>query len=150
MTPLKHHIGKSPNGPIIPFLIIIFSFSKATTILTGAITMIQTRRSGISSGVLHPHHSVLKQIKLFGSDSQALEASTCCCTPFYSVPFCVTVVTPTPESQPLLSCGCRLGCCQHSDELGSEIPLQPYSTSLPTLKLNAHESLYAKGKLGKE
>ena len=35
----------------------------------------------------------------------------------------------------LLSCGCRLGCCQHSHELGSEIRLQPYSTSLPTLKV---------------
>ena len=75
-------------------------FHMATAILTGAITMIQTRRGGISSGVLHPHHSVLKQIKLFDSDSQALEASTYRCTPFCSVPFCVTVVTPTPETQP--------------------------------------------------
>ena len=66
-------------------------FHEATTILTGAIPMIQTRRSGISSGVLHPFHSVLKQIKLFGSNSQALEASTCRCTPFCSVPFLVTV-----------------------------------------------------------
>ena len=62
--------------------------------------MIQIRRNRISSGVLHPHHSVLKQIKLFGSDSQVLEASTCRCMPFCSVPFCVTVVTPTPETQP--------------------------------------------------
>ena len=72
-------------------------FHMPTAILTGAIT---TQRSSIFSGVLHPHHSVLKQIKLFGSDSQALEASTCHCTLFHSVPFCVMVVTPTPETQP--------------------------------------------------
>ena len=33
----------------------------------------------------------------------------------------------------LLSCGCRLGCCRHSHQLGSEVRLQPYLTSLPTL-----------------
>ena len=40
-----------------------------------AITMIQMRRSGNSPGVLHSHHSVLKEINLFSSDSQALQAS---------------------------------------------------------------------------
>ena len=57
--------------------------------MTEAITMIQTRRSATGSGLLHPHHSVLKQIKPFSSDSQVLEASTCCYTPFCSVPFCI-------------------------------------------------------------
>ena len=53
--------------------------------------MIPTRRSATGSGLLHPHHSVLKQVKqvkLFSRDSQALEASTCRYTPFCSVPFC--------------------------------------------------------------
>ena len=53
--------------------------------MTEAITMIQTRRSATGSGLLHPHHSVLKQIKPYSSDSQALEASTCRYTPFCSV-----------------------------------------------------------------
>ena len=29
--------------------------------------------------------------------------------------------------------GCRQGCCRHSHQLGSEVRLQPYLTSLPTL-----------------
>ena len=61
-----------------PFLMILLSLGYHD------IDWIQMRRNGISSGVLHTHHSVLK---LFGSDSQALEASTCHCTPFCSVPF---------------------------------------------------------------
>ena len=66
------------------------SFFRAySTKMTEAITMIQMRRSAPGSGLLHPHHSVLKQIKPCGSDSQALEASTCRYTPFCSVPFCV-------------------------------------------------------------
>ena len=93
----KYHISKSLNEQIVYFFLSFFS--NATTILTEAITMIQTRRSSNSSGVLHPHHGVLKQIKLFSSDSQALEASTCCYTLFHSVLCCVTVVTPTPETQ---------------------------------------------------
>ena len=51
--------------------------------------MIQTGRSATRSGLLHSHHSVLKQIKLFGSDSQELEANTCRYTPFPSIPVCV-------------------------------------------------------------
>ena len=86
--------------PNILYLLYYYCFfHEATAILTGAIIMIQTQRSCICSGVLYPHHSILKQIKLFGSVSQALEASTCLCTPFCSIPFCVTVVTPTPETQ---------------------------------------------------
>ena len=92
-------VAKQANRPFL-IIIIIVSFSWATTILAEAITMIQKRRNSTSFGVLHPHHSVLKQIKLFGSDSQALEASTCRCTPFCSVPLCVTMVTPTPKTQP--------------------------------------------------
>ena len=100
-------------------------------ILTGAITIIQTRRN-ISFRVLHPHHSVLKQIKLFGSDSQALEASTCRCTPFCSIPFCAPAVTSTPETQPraqavllrgllwsALYDGPKVSCCSYIMEYGS-------------------------------
>ena len=47
----------------------------ATAITAEAITMTLMRRSGISPGVLHSHHSVLKEIDLFSSDSQALQAS---------------------------------------------------------------------------
>ena len=32
-----------------------------------------------------------------------------------------------------MSCGCRLGYCRHFHQLGSEVRLQPYLTSLPTL-----------------
>ena len=56
--------------------------------MTKAITIIQTRRSATGFGLVHTHHSVLKQLKLFSTDSQALEASTCRYTPFCSVPFC--------------------------------------------------------------
>ena len=56
--------------------------------MTKATTMIQTRRSATGFGLVHPHHSVLKQLKQFSTDSQALEASTCRYTPFCSVPFC--------------------------------------------------------------
>ena len=87
-------VAKQANRPFL-----VSSFSKTTTILTEAITMIQMRINGIFSTVLHPHHIVLKQIKLFSSDSQALEASTCRYTPFCSVPFCIIVVMPTPEMQ---------------------------------------------------
>ena len=38
-----------------------------------AITMIQMRRSATVSELLHPHHSVLKQIKPFSRDTQAQE-----------------------------------------------------------------------------
>ena len=40
--------------------------------MTEAIILFQIRTSAIFYGVLHSHHSVLKDIKLFGSDSQAL------------------------------------------------------------------------------
>ena len=54
-----------------------FSFlSQATAMMAKAITMTQTRRSGNSPRVLHSHHSVLKEINLFSSDFQALQAST--------------------------------------------------------------------------
>ena len=57
--------------------------------MTEAITMIQTQRSATGSGLLHPHHSVLKQIKPFSRDSQTLKASTCCYMLFCSVLLCV-------------------------------------------------------------
>ena len=63
-------------------------FRGHSTTMTQAITIIQTRRSATGFGLVHPHHSVLKQLKLFSTDSQALEASTCRYTPFCSVPFC--------------------------------------------------------------
>ena len=56
--------------------------------MTKATTMIQTQISAAGSGLVHPHHGILKQLKLFSTDSQALEASTCRYTPFCSVPFC--------------------------------------------------------------
>ena len=60
-----------------------FSFFRGhSTTMTEAITMIPTRRSATGSGLLHPYHSVLKQIKPFSRDSQALKASTCRYTPF--------------------------------------------------------------------
>ena len=34
-----------------------------------AITIIEARRSGIHSGVLHLHHSICNEIELLGSDS---------------------------------------------------------------------------------
>ena len=86
---LLESTGEAPHRQVAKRANCLFSdycfFHWATVKLTGAITMIQMQRNSTSSGVLHPHHSVLKQIKLLGSDSQALEASTCCCTPFCSV-----------------------------------------------------------------
>ena len=84
---LKWQIGKSLNCQIVTILLSGF-FSGDSTTMTQAITMIQTRRSATGSGLLHPYHSVLKQIKSFSRDSQALEASTCRYTPFCSVLFC--------------------------------------------------------------
>ena len=57
-------------------------FVSHSTTMNQAITIIQTRRSATGFGLVHPHHSVLKQLKPFSSDSQALEASTCRYTPF--------------------------------------------------------------------
>ena len=50
-----------------------------------ALTMIQTQRSSISPEVLHSHHSFLKEIKLFGSDSQGALGKY---LPLYAVLFC--------------------------------------------------------------
>ena len=66
-----YHIGKSLNRQIVQLCSFFLLFSKATAITVEAITMTQTRRSSISPGVLHSHHSVLKEIDLFSSDSQA-------------------------------------------------------------------------------
>ena len=89
---LTESIAEVPNrqvAKLVNCLQLSSFFWEHSTIMTEAITMIQSRRSATGSGLLHPHHSVLKQIKPFSRDSQALEASTCCYTPFCSVPFCV-------------------------------------------------------------
>ena len=80
----NRQVAKSANRFKSSF---VFFVSHSTT-MTQAITIIQTRRSAIGFGLVHPHHSVLKQLKPFSSDSQALEASACRYTPFCSVPFC--------------------------------------------------------------
>ena len=86
---LTESITKVPNRQVAKLANHLSSFFREdSTTMTEAITMIQTQRSATASGLLHPHHSVLKQIKPFSSDSQALEASTCRYTPFCSVPFC--------------------------------------------------------------
>ena len=64
------------------------------------ITIIQTRRSATGFGLVHPHHSVLKQLKLFSTDSQA---STCRYTPFCSVPFCAWLRLHRKRSLELVS-----------------------------------------------
>ena len=82
----NRQVAKPPNR----FKLSAASFFRDhSTTMTEAIAMIPTRRSATGSGLLHPHNSVLKQIKPFSRDSQALEASTCRYTPFCSVPFCV-------------------------------------------------------------
>ena len=81
----NRQVAKSANRFQSPF---VFFFRDHSTTMTEAITVIQTRRSATGSGLMHPHHSVLEQIKVFSRDSQALEASTCRYTPFCSVPFC--------------------------------------------------------------
>ena len=63
-------------------------FVSHSTTMNQAITIIQTRRSATGFGLVHPHHSVINQLKPFSSDSQAFEASTCRYAPFCSVPFC--------------------------------------------------------------
>ena len=89
---LTESIAKVPNWQVAKsanrFQSSSFFCGHSTT-MTQAITIIQTRRSATGFGLVHPHHSVLKQLKPFSRDSQALEASTCRYTPFCSVPFCV-------------------------------------------------------------
>ena len=82
--------------------ILLSFFSDHSTTMTEAITIIQTLRSATGSGLLHLHHSFLKQIKSFNRDSQALAASPCRYTPFCSVPFCALngSYAYTPETQP--------------------------------------------------
>ena len=90
LLPMTKSIAEVPNRQV-PKLSKCHNssfFSDHSTTMTEAITIIQTRRSATGSGLLHLHHSVLKQIKPFNRDSQALEASTCRYTPFCSVPFC--------------------------------------------------------------
>ena len=82
----NRQVAKSANR--FQFSCLLAFFRDHSTTMTEAITMIPTRRSATGSGLLHPHHSVLKQIKPFSRDSQALEASTCRYTLFCSVPFC--------------------------------------------------------------
>ena len=65
-------VAKPANCSCCSFLFL----SQATAMMAKAITMTQTRRSGNSPRVLHSHHSVLKEINLFSSDLQALQAST--------------------------------------------------------------------------
>ena len=85
----NRQVAKSANRFQFSFCLLAFFFRGHSTTMTEAITMISTRRSATGSGLLHPHHSVLKQIKPFSRDFQALEASTCRYTLFCSVPFCV-------------------------------------------------------------
>ena len=97
----KCHIGKSLNLQIV-FSLLSFFRGHSTT-MTEAITIIQMRRSATGSGLLYPHHNVLKQIKPFSRDSQALEASSCrysYTVLFRSVLRIKWMVTPTPETQP--------------------------------------------------
>ena len=99
---LTESIAEVPNRQVAKlanrsFLLSSFFWDHSTT-MTEAITIIQKRRSATGSGLLHPHHSVLKQIIPFNRDSQVLEASTCHYTPFCSVPLCV--LNATPETQP--------------------------------------------------
>ena len=82
----NRHVTKSANHFQLSCLLSFFFRGHSTT-MTEALTMIPTRRSATGSRLLHPHHSILKQIKPFSRDSQALEASRY--TPFCSVPFCV-------------------------------------------------------------
>ena len=58
----SHDIGKSLNGQIV-YLLLSSSFSQASSITTEAITMPQTRRSGIFNGVLHSYQSAFKQLE---------------------------------------------------------------------------------------
>ena len=55
------HIGKSLNGPN-PFF--LSSSSQASSIITEAMTMSQTRSSGLFYGVLHAYQSALNELKV--------------------------------------------------------------------------------------
>ena len=54
------HIGMSLNGPNR----LSSSFSQASSIITEAMTMSQTRSSGIFYGVLHAYQSALNELKV--------------------------------------------------------------------------------------
>ena len=49
------------------------SFIQASTIMAEAITITQTRKSGIFTGVLHSYHSVFKEIELVQLFTSTLE-----------------------------------------------------------------------------
>ena len=76
----NRQVAKPANSLQLSLFVSFFRVDSTT--MTEAITMSQTRKSATGSALLHPHHSVLKQIKPFSRDSQALEASTCRYTPF--------------------------------------------------------------------
>ena len=67
------HIGKSLNGPNrLSSFFLLLSFSQASSIITEAITMSQTRRSGIFYGYCTHTRVLSTNSKLFRSDSLAL------------------------------------------------------------------------------
>ena len=72
----NRQVAKSANRFQLSSCLLAFFFRGHSTTMTKGITMIPTRKRATGSGLLHPHHSVLKQIKPFSRDSQALEAST--------------------------------------------------------------------------
>ena len=55
----------------------ILSFSQASTIMAEAITMTQTRKSTISTGILHSYHGIFKEIKLFNSVHEHSRLDAC-------------------------------------------------------------------------
>ena len=86
---LTESIAEVPNQQVAKLanclLLVSSFFSEDSTTMTEAITMIQMRRSATGSGLLHPHHSVLKQIKPFSSDSQSARVKY---LPLCAVLFC--------------------------------------------------------------
>ena len=76
-------VAKRPNRLSSSFFLSFFlSFSQASTIMAEAITMTQTRKSGIFTGVLHSYHSVFKEIELVQQCSRALSSGR---LPFHAI-----------------------------------------------------------------
>ena len=125
-----------------------FFFRGDSTTMTETITMIQTRRSATGFGLMHPYHSVLKQIKAFSRDAQALKASACRYTPFCSIPFCVLNGGYAYTGNAALSTSCsaydgpKVSCCSYVIIVRTLIQLlDHYKPYFPRCALNGVNKL---------
>ena len=79
----QRQVAKRPNR--LSSSSFFLSFSQASTIMAEAITMTQTRKSGIFTGVLHSYHSVSKKSNWFNSVHEHSRVDACRFTHFMTM-----------------------------------------------------------------